>query len=71
MDREKLQRGLGLFLDAMRPYVISVIERDCREGLSWDEDFERRMDNFHFIMQNGTCITANPILFNSIFTIVR
>ena len=45
MDREKLQRGLGLFLDAMRPYVVSVIERDCKEGLSWDEDFERRMDN--------------------------
>ena len=45
MDKEKLQRGLGLFLDAMRPYAVSVIERECKEGLSWDEDFERRMDN--------------------------
>ena len=26
MDKEKLQRGLGLFLDAMRPYVVSVVE---------------------------------------------
>ena len=26
MDKEKLQRGLGLFLDAMRPYVVSNIE---------------------------------------------
>ena len=45
MDKEKLQRGLGLFLDAMRPYVVSVIERECKAGLSWDEDFESRMDN--------------------------
>lgn len=34
MDKEKLQRGLGLFLDAMRPYVVSVVEpyspRDCQ-----------------------------------------
>ena len=29
MDREKLQRGLGLFLDAMRPYAVSVIQREC------------------------------------------
>ncbi len=28
MDKEKLQRGLGLFLDAMRPYAVSVIQRD-------------------------------------------
>lgn len=45
MDREKLQRGLGLFLEAMRPYVVSVIERDCRNGVSWDVDFENRMDS--------------------------
>lgn len=45
MDKEKLQRGLGLFLDAMRPYVVSVVERECKAGLSWDEDFESRMDN--------------------------
>lgn len=36
MDKEKLQRGLGLFLDAMRPYVVSVVERECRDGVSWD-----------------------------------
>ena len=45
MDREKLQRGLGLFLDAMRPYAVSIITRDCPDGVSWDMDFERRIDN--------------------------
>ena len=45
MDREKLQRGLGLFLDAMRPYAVSVIQRECHEGVSWDVDFENRIDN--------------------------
>ena len=45
MDREKLQRGLGLFLDAMRPYAVSIITRECAEGTSWDVDFERRIDN--------------------------
>ena len=45
MDREKLQRGLGLFLDAMRPYAVSVIQRECSEDTSWDMDFENRMDN--------------------------
>ena len=34
MDKEKLQRGLGLFLDAMRPYVVSVVEPYSR----WDRD---------------------------------
>ena len=45
MDKEKLQRGLGLFLDAMRPYVVSVIERECRDGVSWDVDFEQKITN--------------------------
>ena len=45
MNREKLQRGLGLFLDAMRPYAVSIITRECAEGASWDVDFERRIDN--------------------------
>ena len=27
MDKEKLQRGLGLFLDAMRPYAVKKQER--------------------------------------------
>ena len=45
MDREKLQRGLGLFLDAMRPYAVSIITRECADGVSWDMDFERRIDN--------------------------
>lgn len=45
MDREKLQRGLGLFLDAMRPYAVSVIQRECQENVSWDVDFENRIDN--------------------------
>ena len=45
MDREKLQRGLGLFLDAMRPYAVSVIQRECPENTTWDVDFERRLDN--------------------------
>ena len=45
MDREKLQRGLGLFLEAMRPYAVSIISRECPEGVSWDEDFERKIDN--------------------------
>ena len=45
MDREKLQRGLGLFLDAMRPYAVSVIQRECHERVSWDVDFENRIDN--------------------------
>ena len=30
MNREKLQRGLGLFLDAMRPYAVSVIHKKNR-----------------------------------------
>lgn len=45
MDREKLQRGLGLFLDAMRPYAVSIITRECADGVSWDKDFERRIEN--------------------------
>ena len=45
MDREKLQRGLGLFLDAMRPYAVSIFTRECADGVSWDMDFERRIDN--------------------------
>ena len=45
MDREKLQRGLALFLDAMRPYAVSVVQSVCAEGKSWDEDFEGRIDN--------------------------
>ena len=45
MDREKLQRGLGLFLDAMRPYAVSIIQRECLEGTSWDMDFECRIEN--------------------------
>ena len=45
MDREKLQRGLGLFLDAMRPYAVSIISRECPEGTTWDIDFEHRIDN--------------------------
>ena len=68
MDKEKLQRGLGLFLDAMRPYVVSVVERECRDGVSWDMDFEHRMDNerkkYNFQMQrmrlnnNGSSLTG-------------
>ena len=45
MDREKLQRGLALFLEAMRPYAVSVVERECVDGKTWDEDFESRIDN--------------------------
>ncbi len=45
MDREKLQRGLGLFLDAMRPYAVSVIQRECPENTTWDMDFERKITN--------------------------
>lgn len=45
MDREKLQRGLGLFLDAMRPYAVSVIQRECPESTTWDVDFERKITN--------------------------
>lgn len=45
MDREKLQRGLGLFLDAMRPYAVSVIQRECPENMTWDMDFERKITN--------------------------
>jgi hypothetical protein len=29
----------------MRPYAVSVIQRECQEGTSWDVDFERRIDN--------------------------
>ena len=35
MDKEKLQRGLGMFLDAMRPYVVSVVEPYSRDS-RWD-----------------------------------
>ena len=37
MDKEKLQRGLGLFLDAMRPYLLLVdaaIARPSEKSLS-------------------------------------
>lgn len=44
MTKEKLQRGLGVFLDAMRPYVVSVVQRECGDGCSWDEDFENRLN---------------------------
>ena len=45
MNKEKLQRGLGLFLDAMRPYAVSIITRECPEGRSWDVDFEQKIDS--------------------------
>lgn len=45
MNKEKPQRGLGLFLDAMRPYAVSIITRKCPEGTSWDVDFEQKIDN--------------------------
>ena len=79
MDREKLQRGLGLFLDAMRPYVVSVVERECRDGVSWDMDFEHRMDNerkkYNFQMQrmrlnnNGSSLTG-LIDYNNLVTFI-
>ena len=79
MDKEKLQRGLGLFLDAMRPYVVSVVERECRDGVSWDMDFERRMDNerkrYNFQMQrmrlnnNGSSLTG-LIDYNNLVTFI-
>ncbi len=47
MNKEKLQRGLGLFLDAMRPYAVSIITRECHEGRSWDVDFEQKIDSEH------------------------
>ena len=47
MNREQLQRGMGLFLEAMRPYAVSVVERNKDENLTWDEDFERRIENEH------------------------
>ena len=45
MNREKLQRGLAIFLEAMRPYTVSVVQSVCADGKSWDEDFEGRIDN--------------------------
>ena len=79
MDREKLQRGLGLFLDAMRPYVVSVIERECKDGVSWDMDFEHRMDNdrkkYNWQMQrmklnnNGSSLTG-LIDYNNLVTFI-
>lgn len=79
MDKEKLQRGLGLFLDAMRPYVVSVVERECRDGVSWDMDFEHRMDNerkkYNFQMQrmrlnnNGSSLTG-LIDYNNLVTFI-
>ena len=45
MDREKLQRGLAIFLDAMRPYAVSVVQSVCADGKSWDEDFASRIDS--------------------------
>ena len=45
MNREKLQRGLAIFLEAMRPYAVSVVQSVCADGKSWDEDFEDRIDN--------------------------
>ena len=79
MDKEKLQRGLGLFLDAMRPYVVSVVERECPDGVSWDMDFEHRMDNerkkYNFQMQrmrlnnNGSSLTG-LIDYNNLVTFI-
>jgi len=79
MDKEKLQRGLGLFLDAMRPYVVRVVERECRDGVSWDMDFERRIDNerkkYNFQMQrmrlnnNGSSLTG-LIDYNNLVTFI-
>ena len=79
MDKEKLQRGLGLFLDAMRPYVVSVVERECRDGVSWDMDFERRMDNerkkYNFQMQrmrlnNNNSSLTGLIDYNNLVTFI-
>lgn len=45
MNRDKLEQGLGMFLDAMRPYVVSVIQKECPKSTSWDIDFECRITN--------------------------
>ena len=42
---------MGLFLEAMRPYAVSVVENNKREDLSWDEDFEQRIEYGHARMQ--------------------
>ena len=79
MDKEKLQRGLGLFLDAMRPYVVSVVERECPDGVSWDMDFEHRMDNerkkYNFQMQrmrlnNNRSSLTGLIDYNNLVTFI-
>ena len=63
----------------MRPYVVSVVERECRDGVSWDMDFEHRMDNerkrYNFQMQrmrlnnNGSSLTG-LIDYNNLVTFI-
>ncbi len=43
MNKENIQRGLSIFLEAMRQYAVSVIMRECDEYTTWDQDFESRI----------------------------
>ena len=43
MNKENIQRGLSIFLEAMRQYAVSVIMRQCDEHTTWDQDFESRI----------------------------
>ena len=43
MNKENIQRGLSIFLEAMRQYVVSVVMRQCDERTTWDQDFENRI----------------------------
>lgn len=57
MDKDNLYKGLGLFLEAFRPFLVSVLMR--RAGSNWISEFENtlsapQLDNWKEGLRNGT-----------------
>ncbi|MGE0887449.1 MAG: DUF499 domain-containing protein [Blastocatellales bacterium] len=57
MDKDNLYKGLGLFLEAFRPFLVSVLMR--RAGSNWISEFENtlsapQLDNWNEGLRNGT-----------------
>ncbi|MFN8302685.1 MAG: DUF499 domain-containing protein [Saprospiraceae bacterium] len=57
MQKDNLYKGLGLFIDAMRPYVISVLQKEA--GDKWPAWFaealsDKQLDNWKQNLRNGS-----------------
>lgn len=61
IERDNLYKGLGLFLEAFRPFLVSVLMR--RAGDNWEREFEntlspQQLETWHDGLRNGTAPEA-------------